>query len=444
MLRRNGKPRSCEPCRISKIKCDHATPTCEKCVARGMVDQCFYHPNPMTKPAGTPRKKPEPRRRKADIHSAQDVGRLTSLTLSPPTLRNEVDAVPLGSWPTPPSSGCRGQSASHPVRSFYLGSTSYASVFSEDVPLPDTVHQQPSERMSATPSSVSSRNMGTRHCQIGVGHSVVSRLSPFSLLEKAMEGYYESTVTYLLLRPLILSLLPQLREDVQRLTAPGADLPQMYAEITRNTAKPLKIPPTMLPSEFHTALTGENLRWETLGLALALIAAHAEHVLPNDPFFTLDNGSKLDRDEFIEDLIQATNDCITLCQTHGAVSDIMVWLVCCNVHLVSGYYGDNYHGTYRRMSEAISALYATGMHCESEASKSEPLFMREARRRVHACIYRTDKTLALFLGRPPMMVWRYSDRRLLLDISDEAVCSDDPEVFSKLILSQGGSKTMLS
>ena len=28
-----------------------------------------------------------------------------------------------------------------------------------------------------------------------------------------------------------------------------------------------------------------------------------------------------------------------------------------------------------------------------------------------------------------MMVWRYSDRRLLLDISDEAVCSDDPEVF---------------
>ena len=62
MLRRNGKPRfvelrdiqfhhmckpqtltihirSCEPCRISKIKCDHATPTCQKCQARGMTEQ---------------------------------------------------------------------------------------------------------------------------------------------------------------------------------------------------------------------------------------------------------------------------------------------------------------------------------------------------------------------------------------------------------------------
>jgi hypothetical protein len=31
--------RSCEPCRISKVKCDHGTPTCTKCQTRGMVDQ---------------------------------------------------------------------------------------------------------------------------------------------------------------------------------------------------------------------------------------------------------------------------------------------------------------------------------------------------------------------------------------------------------------------
>lgn len=55
MLRRNGKPRfvrprnaraeayssprSCEPCRISKIRCDHATPTCDKCKTRGITEQ---------------------------------------------------------------------------------------------------------------------------------------------------------------------------------------------------------------------------------------------------------------------------------------------------------------------------------------------------------------------------------------------------------------------
>jgi hypothetical protein len=298
----------------------------------------------MTKPAGTPRKKPEPRRRKADVRSSQDIGRLTSLTLSPPSLRNEVDAVPVGnSWPTPPNSASRArQSASDPVRSFYLGSTSYASVFQEDGPLPDTVHQQPSERMSATPSQVSSKSMGTtRHCQIGVGHSVVSRLSPFSFFEKAIESYFEASVSSLLIGPLVLSLLPQLREDVQQLTAPGADIARMYADMTRNTAKPLKIPPTMLPSEFHTVVTGDNLRWETIGLVLAVAATHAGQTHSKDPLFTLENGSEIDKDEFVEDMIQATNDCITICQTHGAVNDIMVWLICCNMHMISGYYGDN-------------------------------------------------------------------------------------------------------
>jgi hypothetical protein len=69
------------------------------------------------------------------------------------------------------------------------------------------------------------------------------------------------------------------------------------------------------------------------------------------------------------------------------------------------------------------------MHCESETTKSEPVFLREARRRLHASIYRCDKTIAIFLGRPPMMIWRYSDRRLPLDISEEAVTSDDAEVY---------------
>lgn len=245
------------------------------------------------------------------------------------------------SWPTPPSSAPR-QSATDPVRSFYLGSTSYASVFAEDGPLPDTMHQQPSERMSATPSSVSSRSMGTRHCQIGVGHAVVSRLSPFSFFEKSLKMCFDDKVSSApFVGPVILSLLPQLHQDVQRLTAPGADIAQMYAEITRNTAKPLKISSKLLPSEFHTTMTGENLRWETMGLVLMIAGSNAQHLHDDDPLFVLEDGSKIEREVFIEDMIQATNDCITLCQTHGAVNDIMVWLLYGNMHIISCFYGDN-------------------------------------------------------------------------------------------------------
>jgi hypothetical protein len=42
-----------------------------------------------------------------------------------------------------------------------------------------------------------------------------------------------------------------------------------------------------------------------------------------------------------------------------------------------------------------------------------------------------------------MMLWRYSDRRLLLDISDEDLCSDDPDLFNEAVsrLNSGGWNT---
>lgn len=46
--RRNGKLQSCEPCRKSKLRCDHTTPSCGRCVRRKRAEQCVYHPSPLT------------------------------------------------------------------------------------------------------------------------------------------------------------------------------------------------------------------------------------------------------------------------------------------------------------------------------------------------------------------------------------------------------------
>jgi hypothetical protein len=278
----------------------------------------------MTKPAGTPRKKPEPRRRKADARSAalSAQGRLTPLTLSPPSLRNDVCPVAANNaWPTPPESVTRtSQTGLDPCRTFFLGSTSYAAVFTEEQPLPDTVHEQPSERLSVTPSS-SSRNMGHRHCQFGLGYSIVQTLQPFSFFERSLKIYFEAHKATALIGPLIMSALPQMRKDLEQLNSAGSDAHSLYAEITRNTARPMKVPSTMHPPEFHTLFTGKNLRWEALGLILAIGASSAQFTSPGDPVFTLDNGKPVDREEFIEDIMHATNVCINICQTHGAVND---------------------------------------------------------------------------------------------------------------------------
>ncbi|CAN9411494.1 unnamed protein product [Alternaria alternata] len=229
-----------------------------------------------------------------------------------------------------------------------------------------------------------------------------------------------------LVGPLFLSAMPQLRKDVEQLHAAGSQVYPLYAEITRNSARPMKIPSDMRPSEFHTLFTGKNLRWDTLGLILAIAGSNAQYTSPNDPLFTLEDGKQMNREEFIEDVMHATNTCINICETHGAVNELMTCLIYINMMVVN-------HATWRRMGDSVSALYAAGIHCEAcngDGSNAEPFFMREFRRRLYAAIYRSDKALAVFYGRPPMMGWRYSDRKMLLDISDQAVTSEDPDVLN--------------
>lgn len=406
-----------------------------------MVDQCFYHPAPMTKPAGTPRKQPEPRRKTVKQRysetrqGSRDHGSLPPLHLSP-TLRNDIGTVgPLtstSSWPTPPDSATRttGQSASESGRSFFLGSTSYASVFAEEQPIPESMHEQPPDRVTAPPSLIASRSGGNRHCQMGVGHSIISKLSPFSLFEDLVKMYFDTNKAAALVGPLVLSALPQVRTDLEQLTANSAEIYPLYAEITRNTARPLKVPPTMTATEFHTLFTGKNLRWETLGVILVIAGSNAQFTSPDDPIFTLEDGRKIDKDEFIEDMIHASNDCINLCQVHGAVNDIMIWLLYSNMLVQSNFYGDNYHGVWRGLGACISALYAEGIHCEESF---EPFFLRETRRKLFASTYKSDKQLATFFGRPPMMAWKYSNRKMPLDLDDEVVCTSNPDVLDEAI-----------
>lgn len=49
--RRNGKASSCEPCRLSKVRCDHRRPICSRCYTKGRQAQCIYHPAPLSRPS---------------------------------------------------------------------------------------------------------------------------------------------------------------------------------------------------------------------------------------------------------------------------------------------------------------------------------------------------------------------------------------------------------
>lgn len=47
---------------------------------------------------------------------------------------------------------------------------------------------------------------------------------------------------------------------------------------------------------------------------------------------------------------------------------------------------------------------------------------------MYAAAYRSDKSLATYLGRPPRIPKKYSDVKPPLDISDETLVAEDPEL----------------
>lgn len=163
--------------------------------------------------------------------------------------------------------------------------------------------------------------MAHRHCQFALGDLIVSSLSPFSFFEDSLNMFFEAQKAAPIVGPLIISAIPQLRKDIEQLHSAGSDKYALYAEITRNSARPMKVPAGMRPSEFPTLFTGKNLRWETLGLVLILAGTQAQFTPPTDPIFTLEGGKQINKDEFIEDVMHATNTCINICQTHGAINE---------------------------------------------------------------------------------------------------------------------------
>lgn len=204
------------------------------------------------------------------------------------------------------------------------------------------MHDQPPERITATPSlSANQSNTGSRHCRMSIGTTILSKLKNFPFFVHAVKAYFVYSQGSSCVGPLVMSALPQLSQDLQYLANGGADSYNACADITRNTALPLRVPSTMVASEFHTLFTGRNLRWEILGLIMILAASEAQYTSPDDALFNLEGGGKIDKDAFVEDMIHATNDCIGLCTVHGAVNDIIVWLLYHNMIVKSNFYGDS-------------------------------------------------------------------------------------------------------
>lgn len=190
LLRRNGKLPSCEPCRKSKLSCDHLSPVCGRCQKKKTPHNCTYHPAPMT---GAKRATDE----KTQIRTKRSRNGATNppdqngypRSVQSPGGHKQVDEVIHRHAPAPELAKITGE-----TREGYLGPTSYGAVFRESQLLDGEGEGAP-----ASPPATSDDPLGRSNgpCNLdspkhfAEGVDILQLLPDHNLACRLLDRYYE-------------------------------------------------------------------------------------------------------------------------------------------------------------------------------------------------------------------------------------------------------------
>lgn len=83
---------------------------------------------------------------------------------------------------------------------------------------------------------------------------------------------------------------------------------------------------------------------------------------------------------------------------------------------------------WKRHGSLVSSVTALGLHRDHDVANPRAFIVSELRKRQFIAIFCHDKTIAAFTGRPPLLSRRYSTCQLPLDLSDEQLMADEPEL----------------
>lgn len=362
-LRRNGTRSSCEPCRKAKVKCDHRSPFCQRCEARGISASCVYHPAPLTRSPA-----PEARRthRLKGLSTQQYRSGFGVLDLSGDRLSEAATPstqAPFTAPLSPPANvqvhtsaasnatssaihsrhslsfggsdvELNAQSASKPASPGYYGSTSYYSVFDrvDHVPTAITVSQPSGPAGDSFPAASRNDNPGVGQ-SLHLGSGILQTLQHVSIILSLVDMYIRTSQV----SPTATLIPLKTVETLQHLAS--RDVHALAQKITRNTLKPLQVPSDMHASTFSTLFTGDNLRWEFLGLVFAWAGLSLSMSMLNDKgSATTPDG--ISKTSFAQLLTACSDACITLCRQNAHTNDILSWCLYENLILLTFQHGE--------------------------------------------------------------------------------------------------------
>ena len=452
-VRRNGIASSCEPCRKSKLACDHELP-CSRCI-RGKKD-CYYHPSPMSRanttvvpdPAHLPDGPNEPnepnepnspqsfdysfRKLSHDGHKGR------------PNHDGDTKASPLSTpfnlEPGAPIRYNRGPSRYVPG---FLGSTGHSATLLNNKGLVGEDDLSGDPIMSA-PEWCETCNENQNLVRFGT--TILAWLPNRDVCEEAMARYFRVTLAVTSCKPMYDLYVQRFWDTYGPLLLEprcSSNMACVSKSLCKNTAfkssNDLSIPKST--PEFLDSFTGPRSRWDMLGSVMIAIGFVALSLPPTDPFLHALLPKNMLVKDFATSLLEVGDACLMLCDELDVQNNLLSLLLlykCTCYQAVIG--GDVSSSLWKRMGSLIAATTAFGLHKRSPKERPYSLLFVELQKRIFSSVLGMSYELATFHGRPPGITRHYLSNDYPLDASEAELMQDDEGAIKRNLCSSGWNR----
>jgi len=203
------------------------------------------------------------------------------------------------------------------------------------------------------------------------GAAVLALLSDLPIYEPFVEQWLDYARGIALIAPFMPQCMVSIKRDLYDpfvKARSGQALLHASEMLFKNSSKPLKLPPNMNFRQYHTLFTGENLRWEAVGMLFTAVGLSASTMLATDATLVVTKTASIDKRGLAHRMLEASDASIAFCEQAGHLNDPGMWLTYENFLLMSLVIGDSSYRLWRRLGDLSTTVFALGLHQEIKTS----------------------------------------------------------------------------
>ncbi|KAH6879435.1 fungal transcriptional regulatory protein, partial [Thelonectria olida] len=380
---------ACDPCRASKLACDHGQPVCIRCRDANRSGQCKYRESPFKRERGW-----RPSTLQMAMKGTQRVTKVIDSPQRGSARPSERDINVEGMVTKPhkyPNPG-------------WLGTSSHTTLFDH---LPGAEDESTSD---IAPGSDQERNVGSEHvvsnANVAHGAKVVEQirrlLSPSSC-STILDAWMSKDASLALAGVFVEPCAKAVKHLLSDHDANPANAVEIASKLFANSCRPLSAAPDETIDNYSAQFCQQNARWETVGLFCTAVSRAVTDLTYSETF--------CDSDQERRDLQRLTmhfsDVCLNTAASLDCLNDLQLLLQYENFILHSMVDGDQSYHSWKRLGNMTSSLFALGYHQQLERNPGAPTFLTDLRRAAFARAYSADKNVSIFLGRPPRIHRKY-------------------------------------